>query len=71
MLLSLSLSLCVYVQMLVCVALYNRRVAEAGVESMASKAGRLKQKALSVVDSVQTLGSHRNKAATAAPLQSR
>lgn len=34
------------------------RVAEAGAGVMASKAGRLKQKALSVVDTVQTLSSH-------------
>lgn len=34
------------------------RVAEASAGAMASKAGRLRQKALSVVDTVQTLSSH-------------
>ncbi|CAN0050526.1 unnamed protein product, partial [Pylaiella littoralis] len=37
---------------------FSTKVAEAGAGVMASKAGRLKQKALSVVDTVQTLSSH-------------
>lgn len=36
---------------------FSFRAAEAGAEAMASKADRLKQKALSVVDTVQTLSS--------------